>query len=468
MTRGMKAEGRGLNAETGRHKVLVALIAAIFWLQPSSFCLATNGAFRLTRHGDSVNGPQRVRDAPAGSCVQCHDAAGADGKAQNNAAGLFAANDNELCFTCHSGPGDIGSFPGRGLWSESTHARSASVYLSTSDDSNKCINCHDPHGVKDSTGLIPAMLRKRDGDLCVSCHNGSRARIDIASEYNKAYHHPFGPRGRHNPSEGKPGDFAAAVGNNRHSDCSDCHNAHRMDVNSALPSPPQASSRLAGVSRVQVVNGGAGVAPNYTWRAADDPAAANEYEICFKCHSSWTTQPAGQSNLAILTNPANPSYHPIQAAGKNARIDPRAFVNGMAADSIISCTDCHSSDDRNIRGPHGSSYAHLLKKPSTTTTSLQPMTSDDICFDCHSYDVYGNGSSPAAVQGASRFNTHVLHVAGQKIPCYDCHETHGSTRRPALIAQRIPGISSFTQNATGGTCVTTCHPARFYSVAYAR
>src|SRR5206468_8803452 len=109
--------------------------------------------------------------------------------------------------------------------------------------------------------------------------------------------------------------------------CSDCHNAHDIGASSALPSPPQASNRLAGVSRVEVANGGAGVAPVYRFRRADEPGA-NEYEICFKCHSSFTTQPPGQSNLALLTNPANASYHPIQAPGKNPRIDPRSFAIG--------------------------------------------------------------------------------------------------------------------------------------------
>ena len=435
---------------------------------------AGNNAYRETKHGDPVNGVQRIHDRATGSCRQCHETHAHGGVANYDAA-LFAPNDNDLCFLCHSLPGAATVYPGNAAWSQSEHAKSPSVYgpspRRTPSDANKCINCHDPHGVRDANGVIPAMLGMRDSDLCTGCHNGSRARTDIARDMSKSYRHASRTVSRHTPAENTPAAFAAVPTTNRHVECSDCHNVHILGADPAPPFPPQASNRLAGVSRVSVANGGAGAAPTYRFLAAEDPNPANEYEICFKCHSSYTTQPPGQSNLALLTNPANPSFHPIQAAGKNPRIDPAAFVNGYTADRIITCSDCHTSDDPMLRGPHGSTYQYLLKKPSTSTTLQTTMPQNDICFDCHSYDVYANPKSSDAVQRASRFSGtrgHGYHVGSRDHACFACHETHGSARYPTLIASRAGGMTGYAQTPTGGTCTPSCHNVRTYTITYPR
>jgi len=374
-----------------------------FCLLPSAFCIyAKNGAYKFTLHGDADKGPQRRTDVPRGSCLQCHDqqADGYRSAIQRKAdAGLFAPNDNNLCFACHSIP----------VWTQSAHAQ------------DKCIDCHDPHGVRDRDGVIEHMLSEREPQVCLRCHDGSRA-ADIRTELTKSYVH--GTR-------------------NRQAACSDCHNVHQV-IKDPAPSSADASNRLAGVSRVQVANGGAGVIPGYRLVAADDPGDPKEFEVCFKCHSSYAKQPFGQPDLARLTNPANASFHPIQAAGRNARISPEAFVNGFGPDSIITCSDCHDQ--------HGSFYRYLLKK-----------SQDDLCFDCHTREVYAGGST------GSRFNTHALHVAIAKVQCFACHETHGSPRNAALIATgRMPGMNSYTQTPSGGNCISICHSLQTYTVSYPR
>jgi predicted CXXCH cytochrome family protein len=213
---------------------------------------------------------------------------------------------------------------------------------------------------------------------------------------------------------------------------------------------PAASTLLTGVARVEVANGPAGTAPRYTLHDGDDPSPANEYEICFRCHSSYAKLGPGQPDLALLTNPANASFHPIQAAGRNA-INPQAFAGQMSAGSIIACSDCHDSLHGSVSGERS-----------------------DLCFACHAFDVYGNASAGSDIQRASRFNApstsgHAFHVAMQQIACNACHETHGSARHAALIATgRLPGITSYTQSATGGTCTSTCHGAKTYAGNYAR
>ncbi len=433
-----------------------------------AFCLsayAKNGAFRSSKHGDRVKGPQRRADRPTGSCGQCHDehASHTRGATRNNNAALFTANDNDFCFTCHAGRSEAGAYPGNAIWWPSIHATSPAVYRAGKDprppsDANLCVNCHDPHGVIDSEGLIPSMLVDREPHLCMLCHDGSRAR-DLTNEIAKPFRHPFGMPLR-------PG------GNDRHVQCSDCHNSHAVKSDRRPPLAPAASSAMRNVGYVEVVNGPPGGAPRYVWHNGAEASDANEYEVCFKCHSSFTHQPPGQSDLALLTNPSNPSYHPVQAAGRN-RIDSAAFVPGFSSDSLVRCSDCHGSDDPGELGVHASQYRYILKRPSTVSSLNQRMRPDDICFSCHAYAVYANQNTPAMTLRASRFNLsgdggHAFHVGGKQIACYACHETHGSTRYPALIARRVPGITNYTQSATGGTCNSSCHLPKTYKLAYPR
>jgi len=373
-----------------------------------------------------------------------------------------SAGNNELCVACHQTPPSTATarprtFTGVAAWSRSSHAN-ASV---------TCVACHNPHGVTDEQGLVGARLRAREPQPCLQCHPS------ITAQSSQMYVHGARAPGAHDPLEADdPARYAAAPVNQRHAACSDCHNSHEANRDPAPPQAPEASSRLAAVSRVEVLNGGAGAAPAYRWRAADEPGPVNEYEICFKCHSSWTTQPQGQADLALLTNPANASYHPIQARGRNTGIDPAAFVNGYAADSVVRCTDCHASDDTTARGPHGSSNAHLLRKPAATSSMPETARPTDLCFECHAFAAYADSAAPETVLRASRFNGpatsgHTIHVGVHRIVCYSCHETHGSVLQPSLIATGR-GINSWLPSSNGGTCATSCHATKTYTGNYPR
>jgi len=454
------------------------VVAALLLLCCSTPMLAKNGAFRSTLHGSRDKGPERRPDQQRGSCVQCHD-----GQARQSSAGfdsgregLFAQNDNQLCFECHAAPTALGLFPSSGEWSLSSHATSSRMIAPARSvtDANKCVNCHDPHGTKDSAGVVPSLLADRERKLCLSCHDGSQGK-DIEGQMRRGAGHGQRARGLHDPREGDdPKRFSAIPSTSRHVSCADCHNSHVAATDRSPVDPPNASRRLAGVSRIQVLNGPAGSAPAYEWLRADDTRPAYEYEICFKCHSSWTDQPSGQPDFARLTNPANASFHPIQSRGTNANIAPLAFQNGLSSESIIVCSSCHTSDDKRVKGPHGSSYPYLLRRPSTATTASEPPQLDNLCFVCHTFEVYADPSALVSTLEASRFNPpstsgHAYHVATQQIPCFACHETHGSATQAALIAiKRTPGIRSFKQTLSGGECTSTCHAPKTYTVNYPR
>ncbi len=422
----------------------------------------------------------------AGECERCHTTHGQGDIVYEYT--LLGPDDNSLCDKCHTNAWAGGSYAGPWLYLGTSHGSSAaSVWPGPSPPPRteagaygKCLNCHDPHGWGDQQGLIPFLNISREESLCLACHSGGPASSNIGADLNKAYRHPVTLySGRHTgPTESQPSNFAAAPIDNRHSECTDCHNPHVSYPDRSGPPPAPALSRAnLGVSRVIVQNGGPGAPPAFTFAPGSDTLSTPlaEYQLCFKCHSSWTTQPTGQTDLALELNPANASYHPVEDQGRNTTIQVGAFVPGWSATSLTRCGDCHGSDfPGDPAGPHGSSYRYILKQPYEASSQTRVMGSDEICFACHAYDVYANSASPDLVRGYSRFNKpgavmgHAEHVGDQHVPCYACHVTHGAAnQKHLLVTGRTPGILTFTETMTGGTCLPTCHGEQSYTANYA-
>ena len=423
--------------------------------------------------------------AHAEQCDDCHTAH--SGSTPPQPGLLLAPNDNQLCANCHDGAWTTKSFPGLPLYTGAAHGASPDLVWPGPDpparsatDAGMCRNCHDPHGYADATGPIPLLTLQREEKMCLACHDGAPARTQVLSDFQKPYRHPtLDYTGRHaGPGETAPEAFGRTPQNLRHAECADCHNPHvaRADQLGG-PTGSDASRSTLGTSRVAVLNGAAGSQPLYTFLPASDTTSAPnaEYQLCFKCHSSWTTAPAGQTDLAKVLNPANPSYHPVEAPGANPGISPLAFAPGWNAGSTTRCGDCHGSDFGLTRGPHGSLNAGLLRAPYDAMPGTRSTASNELCFSCHSYDVYANPAAPSDVRAASRFNTpgagkgHAEHVGEQNVPCVDCHITHGSTSLPnLLVTGRNPGIVSYTRTLDGGSCTPSCHAGSTYVVNYPR
>ncbi|MBI3782243.1 MAG: hypothetical protein HY270_02460 [Deltaproteobacteria bacterium] len=341
-----------------------------------------------------------------------------------------------------------------------------------------CANCHQSHGWPDNSipgQDYPALLVNREENLCYACHDGSPVAKNLLLLFTKSYRHPTGDySGRHSAGEG--GDSTKYGTSNRHAECEDCHNPHRARADAAAPVAPAASNRLLGAARVAVTNGAAGTVPTYTFRGSTDSTAPiAEYQVCFKCHSSWTSQPVGQTDLALRFNPNNRSYHSVEAIGKNTNININSFINGWTGTKTMYCTDCHTGDDVSVRGPHGSQYRYLLSQPSIASSSRRLMASTEECFACHRFNTYANENATITEKSYSRFNLpstdegHTKHLGDHQYPCYACHDSHGSSTAPHMIVTgRNPGIISYTETATGGTCTPTCHDPESYTINYAR
>ena len=484
---GRVTETRSSRADQSGRRLRAPAASAAGWavLALAALPLLVLGAARAPRTPESIT--KILAQGPhAGTCASCHSEHAGEQAIPYEKA-LIGPDDNTLCDGCHTVPWQGGSYPGTMTYLGSQHGANPSAVWPGPDPparneagaAGKCLNCHDPHGLTDGLGAIPFLSLQREESLCLTCHDGSPASTNLLIDVNKAFNHTTTLyTGRHaGPTESQPSDFGISPLNKRHAECEDCHNPHVARSDGVLPpAAPAASKRLLGVSRVDVLNGSAGTPPSFTFIPGSDTLTSGptEYQLCFKCHSSWTTQPAGQTDLALVLNPANPSTHPVEARGANPGILTTAFTAGWTASSLTYCGDCHGSN-LGAAGPHGSSYRYILRQPYTAATTPRTMDPNELCFRCHDYNVYGSASSPDPTQASSRFNKpgasmgHADHVGAQQVSCYSCHTTHGSTREAFLIVTgRSPGIMTYTATANGGTCVATCHGAQSYTVNYAR
>ncbi|MBI3976801.1 MAG: hypothetical protein HY331_01320 [Chloroflexi bacterium] len=314
-------------------------------------------------------------------------------------------------------------------------------------DTSACAYCHRAHTAQGREALRKAWPEEQ---LCFTCHDGTSAPNDIRSEFAKPYRMPIAQTTFIHRT-GEPRTGSTFSGANRHVECEDCHNPHQAGKNTHTLGTPYVAGPQQGVW---------GVAANFwSWWTVPTMTVVMtptfQYEVCFKCHSSWAfgssppTNPSGgfpATDQALEFNPYNSSYHPVAAVGKNpfmrgATSYAESLLNGLTPSSNIVCSDCHGSNsDASPAGPHGSTNPWILRLPWTRSagTTSQP---DYLCSKCHNYLYYtkaGNRGSPAGTgftDGSKNFHVAMVGstnaITGQPITCMDCHIAipHGWRRR---------------------------------------
>lgn len=483
---------------------------------------------------DSVTGVKTTNSSLSTyvECTSCHDP-------HDNQYGNFLTADNRnssVCTSCHAKTG----YEASGI-----HATSGLLYappngaggvLGTtvgSPDGVKCMNCHFPHKAGVTPGA-PATPNPTAGKYLLSfqgngscfvnpgdrwgtpgsagvCHgntaSGNNAtRRNIETAVGRQYAHPVKSYTNiHKATEGKdynPNGWLSATP--WHVNCEDCHNPHTAgDV-----------LHTVGVNTIGSVGSdlsplyGAGGARMASWPAAwNPPLAANytyieplgvakntslvpnwEYEVCFKCHTSFAWGPGTPPTSPTLGlpmtdqakefNPSNASYHPVAEATKNFNKEG-AYLNPWDSGNLtMYCSDCHGSNTTAPVGPHGSTNRAIL------TNAYDPATigtvNSELCFKCHNYGAYYSNDVPGQTgfRNATR-NLHYWHMnaAGFTNPpgiqktCTRCHSNppHGSNK-PHLISYSIDGapygsyssITNYNTAALPGSyveidCATACH-----------
>jgi cytochrome c2 len=293
-------------------------------------------------------------------------------------------------------------------------------------------------------------------------------------------------------------------GANRHVTCADCHDSHMAGKTKRTPGPNTgtiaATSPLYGASgaRFSATLPANWVAPAAANMQFVNPATA-EYQICFKCHSSWAwgtgTPPAtgtpstlAGTDIAMEFNPNNKAGHPVVASNTGAKALAATQLiapwNTGAGTQTMTCSDCHNTDaaSTSAQGPHGSAVRFMLSGTNkawpytvagaTTGTlfrlSTATATSGLFCLNCHPVP-------NSAGSNSLHRNTNLTggqHGSNANIPaCTSCHIRipHGgkvsrllvTTNAPARYKVGTPNFASITKGATKDSYSTSAFPTGF-------
>ncbi len=401
-------------------------------------------------------------------CTSCHDPHREDRDPVQHKFLVASNRQSALCLDCHTLDGWL-SNPSAHRSSTRPPGSingSATGYGTVGD--NACASCHKQHGA-DERGRLLAGGQISDDKLCLGCHDGRVARVDIAREVVKPGAHAAAPGDSgHDAAESPSGrvrlpEVIATA--RRHATCVDCHNPHAAYSRSAQP------ALVAGA-----LDGVWGIDRN----GLRVDKARQEYEVCFKCHGDSANQPQARGpqppetlrraltdvNLRRAFDLSAPSSHPVEGPGRN--LDVPSLIAPLTAASTITCSDCHSSDTTpsgGARGPHGSVYPHLLERNlSTLDRTPESPQVYALCYKCHSRDVL--------LSDRSAFQLHRKHVVDQSAPCTACHASHGVTVQQgtatnnahlvnfdvSIVHASSQGLLQYTtRGARSGSCALSCH-----------
>ncbi len=384
-----------------------------------------------------------------------------------------------------------------------------SPHLSAGPGTDGCAACHRSH-----TGQTNDTVKTTsENALCFSCHDGTGANANVAAEYNDVnvpadnpgtstyYAHRLDTVPLH--TSAKVDEFRGVL--NRHSACTDCHNPHSVNAN-LTQQTANGWAASGALSNITGVNAG------LTWQ---DPISY-EYQLCLKCHSRYTTLLTSMTLTYNMTDkaaefdPATNSYHPVEAAGKNATTAMQESLNGgtvwrLSTTSTIRCSMCHGNY-RLVGNPpalgtpapaarlttHTSRYPGLLianyrsrdLKPSTEAYNLADFS---LCYICHSaapftdpsgnnrndtnYRFHGYHTSNLNNIGSGGTDINILGAGQGNAICAECHfEVHGTKLAPWAGNQNysrgvnfapnvapISGQSAPVWSSPDRTCALTCH-----------
>jgi predicted CXXCH cytochrome family protein len=436
-----------------------------------------------------------------------------------------------LCLSCHDKNG------GFGIWAQSAHARpdvAEETYRSTSAALREfpdglpvwkaaCLNCHDTHTAQGARRLTregvdgaqiggsPLAARQGGGpaleNTCYQCHtSAARSALnsvvqvpDIESAFSLRIRMPIttveqgAAEEPHDPSSsfsepaidcttatnrcGADGIEPATKLAQRHAECTDCHNPHRVIRNrlfNANPGVPDAkgthrndptsgytvSNLASGVLRgawgVEPVYGSASfhVDPGAFTVKRGDPGASvgtaasqsyvtREYQICLKCHSNHAygnTAPllgrpggtsSGTNNLTRYTNQARELQPPAAHRGGGIGDVKNLGSNGGAGSNYNSGNhrSWHpviESTGRDIarRGITAGKNPWVLPWSNSGSVGAQTM----YCSDCHGSRATTPGSlapdsGVAGPHGSQNdFLLKAPFNASDPSLCFKCHE----------------------------------------------
>lgn len=446
---------------------------------------ATKGPQKFLRQNRFQEGAPSATPAPDIDiiCLSCHDKNGFTGIYANSAHG----NPLVATQTYTAAAATQREFPaGIPVWKAS------------------CLNCHDTHTVQGSRRLLregtdSATTPKSGGnpaieETCYQCHTTSAQSIvtptatvpDIRSDFQLARHMPIttADQGAATEQHDIAGNFAdtfidctgpangcgkdfleprakLGAGNpgNRHAECTDCHNPHRVvkfrsfigNGGNTGGTPDAAGTHThtetTGYTHTNiasgVLRGSWGVEPSYasasfasipstyTVKRGDPGASADtsvaaphvtrEYQVCLKCHSDYGFSdnnvypvgtrpnlgysggtPSGTNNLQQYTNQAKELQAPATHQGEVSTVDSGAAAK-YATNNHRSWHPVMGQTGRTgtIRG-NGADISSNWRLPWSNAVGTQTL----YCTDCHGSNTTGDTAIPVGGENGSPWGPH--------------------------------------------------------------
>jgi hypothetical protein len=405
--------------------------------------------------------------------------------------GAFSETGDIFCLACHEKAGQT--------WALSAHANPlvADEQFSAAGATQRefpanlpvwraaCMSCHDTHTVQGARRLLregtDSLAKPKTGgnsaieETCYQCHSSTAETAlssvatvpNIKDDFSLPRHMPI------KSSEQQTGDEVHDIGTgtgpqrgkdfiedprllgkgdlkNRHVECTDCHNPHRVVKNrlfNANPATPDAAgthNHAAGHTNIAsgVLRGSHGVQPVYGGAAFGSLAAAydvkrgdggvgasnavgsawvtREYQVCMKCHSSYAFDtppklgdsgggtPSGTNGLLNFTDQAMEFQAPAGHKGETTTTDSGAFAGTPPGQTYS--VNYRSNNHRGwhpVQDGTGRSLAvrQMTSAQSTTAWRAPFNAAGDVgtqtmyCTDCH-----GSNTGPADVVPAGGEN----------------------------------------------------------------
>lgn len=359
-------------------------------------------------------------------CTSCHDP-------HDNANGAFLVKSNAnaaICTTCHVKSGFVGS----------AHQASLVTYTppggaATNVGEWSCRNCHRSHGASATQAYL---LRGAEEATCFQCHGNPplTGAKNIQALFLKAYKHPTATiSGKHIDPEQDGSNYTYSPANNRHAECQDCHDQHQAKPGTHTPPTNLISNVLLGQWGVEPSFGATAwtAAASYVRQIFTNTTGFKEYQLCFKCHSSYAfsaTPPLNITDQSIEFNINNRAVHPVRV-GLNSQTGSIATKALAAAQmsapwaaargtQTMYCSDCHDSDTTtDPKGPHGSSGSRIAGGPGIYWPKNAAAAY---------YTLGNNNATDAHLAGLSCRNCHPLRAAGSNTWYNNAHQEHSGAQ----------------------------------------